>query len=396
MEAEEADGLLRRIVRRYYGFQIFFALLFWVPVYYDFQRRIGLSDPQIFRIQSVYYLAFCLLEIPTGYVADRWGHLRCMRAGGFILVLSSALPAVLPTYEGMLGHFLLLALARSFISGASSAYVYGALGELGDTGTFKVIEGRARAYGLVAKVLSWGVVGWMMQWHLAMPYWATTGASLIAVGYAFSLPPLGVVSAAAPRLALSPAFRALVKHPMLTLVMVQGISVFVLGRIVQVNLFQPILGEKGFPVTSYGVVMGGMAIFEALGSGYPHTVRRYLSDLNAVFVFTLIMAGTLSAIALSGMAGTAVALAVFALVGGLSFPIQRQLLNDTIPDARYRATLMSMESIVDRAVNAWVASLLAAYVSTGRTGAFLQLSAAVTVGLLFVLFIAMRVRRARA
>jgi MFS family permease len=355
MEAEEADGLLRRIVRRYYGFQIFFALLFWVPVYYDFQRRIGLSDPQIFRIQSVYYLAFCLLEIPTGYVADRWGHLRCMRAGGFILVLSSALPAVLPTYEGMLGHFLLLALARSFISGASSAYVYGALGELGDTGTFKVIEGRARAYGLVAKVLSWGVVGWMMQWHLAMPYWATTGASLIAVGYAFSLPPLGVVSAAAPRLALSPAFRALVKHPMLTLVMVQGISVFVLGRIVQVNLFQPILGEKGFPVTSYGVVMGGMAIFEALGSGYPHTVRRYLSDLN-----------------------------------------QRQLLNDTIPDARYRATLMSMESIVDRAVNAWVASLLAAYVSTGRTGAFLQVSAAVTVGLLLVLFIAMRVRRARA
>jgi MFS family permease len=392
MPAEEATArLLRRVVARYYGFQIFFALLFWVPIFYEYQRRIGLSDEEIFRIQSVYYLFFCLLEIPTGYLADRWGRLECMRAGGWTLVLSNALPVLVPTATGMLVHFVLLALARSFVSGASSAYVYAYLADAGDTETFKTIEGRARSYGLVAKVVCWATVGLLFRSHIALPYGATVIASIASVAFAHALPQPRRRDGREPRaLDLWPAFAALGRSPMLTLVMVQGVSVFVLGRIVQVNLFQPILSEKGVPVSSHGLVMASMALFEALGSGFPERVRRFVSDLDAVFVLTLLTGAALSIVALTGWVGTTIALMGFALVTGLSFPIQRQLFNDTIPDPRYRATLMSMESILDRAASAWVASLLAAYVTGGRTGRFLHVAAAVTVALMLVVFVAMK------
>ena len=60
-----------RLIRRYYIFQFLFSMLFWAPIFFEFQKRLGLSDGEIFRIQSLYYLAFCFLEIPTGFFAER-------------------------------------------------------------------------------------------------------------------------------------------------------------------------------------------------------------------------------------------------------------------------------------------------------------------------------------
>lgn len=379
--AAEAEARRSRVVRGYYGFQVFFALLFWVPIHYEFQRRIGLGDEAIFGIQSIYYAVFCLLEIPTGLFADRIGHLRSMKAGAITLLACNLLPVFAPSYAGMLGHFVLLALARSFVSGASSAYLYARLGELGEAERFKVVEGRSRAYGLAAKVLSWGVVGWLLDWHASAPYLATAFASALAIVYAWLLPGPRASGAEAPAapLALTEAWSSLRSSPMLVLVMVQGVALFVLGRVVQTNLFQPVLGERAFPIESYGVVMSAMALFEALGSAYPQALRRWLTDLDAVFVASVVSALTLSAIALSGIAGTLLALAVFSLATGYAYPIQRQLVTAAIADGRYRATVLSIESIVDRGVNAWIVAYLGGYVASGRISELLHLAAGVTV-----------------
>lgn len=393
--ALDASAARRSLVRRYYAFTIFFSLLFWLPIFYEFQRRIGLSDQRIFAIQSLYYVVFCVLEIPTGFFADRVGHLSSMRAGALVLVAAHLVPSLSPTDAGMLAHFLLIALSRSLISGASSAYVYERLRELGDTEAYKQIEGRARAYGLVAKVVCWSFVGALMERWLTGPYWLTTASAVLSVGCAYALPrSLGTAPEAArdapQRLAFTPALAMLRASPVLVLVMLQGIALFVLGRIVQVNLFQPVLAEKGFPVASYGVALAASSIFEAVGSAWPEQLRRLFSDKNAVFVLTLLMAGSMSWLAVSGPVSAAIALSVFSLACGLSFPIQRQLFNDLIPDGRYRATLLSTESIADRAVNALVAASLGGWVASGRTGAFLHLSALVTTAAMAVLFVLMR------
>lgn len=394
---------MKKVVRLYYGFQFFFPLLLWLPVFYEYQKRMGLSDPQIFSIQSLYYIAFCLLEIPTGFVADFWGCRRSMRLGAGVLVVSNLIPVFFTGYSGFLAHFILVAVSRSLISGAANAYIYDYLKSRGAAEDYKRVEGNARAYGLAGKVVCWAGIGAVMQWHLTLPYWLTAFCALASFIIAGKLPELTGVPAlrgAAPapngggrvwtgfRDYFGPVLRILGNSPFLVILMFQGTGVFALAHICQVNLYQPVLGAKSFSVVSFGWIMSVMTVFEAVGSAYHSWTRRFLSDLMAVFALTVVIALSFSLMAVSGKAGTMAGLFIFAYATGLSYPLQRQLLNDAIPDSRYRATLLSIESIIDRAICACVTPFIAGFVSGGQMGFLLHILAmgtAVFMGILFFL-----------
>ena len=380
---------LKRVIGLYYGFQFFFSLLVWLPIFYEYQKRIGLSDIEIFRIQSVYYIAFCLLEIPTGMLADLWGHRLCMRFGALTLVVANLLPIFFQSFGGMMVHFLFIAVSRSLISGASSAYLYDFLRTHGAVDRYKEIEGRARAYGLVGKVVFWSGIGFVMSRFLTMPYWLTVVAAAVSVGYALALPKEVAVEKRA-KLSVVGATQLIVSNPYILFLMFQGIAIFVLARICQVNLFQPILASKSMSLGSFGIVMSLMTLFEALGSAYPQWLKRKLADLSAVFLLTVIMAATLALIPIARPYTTVALLCVFSLATGFSFPVQRQLLNDAVAAPQYRATILSIESIMDRAVCAWVASLLGASLAQHNLDGFLITSGVVTTVGMLLLYVGLK------
>jgi len=385
---------LKRLFFTFNAFQFFFSLLLWVPIFYEYQKRIGLNDTEIFRIQSIYYLVFCLLEIPTGYLADLLGYRLCLILGSITLIIANIWVPFAPTYIGFLSHFILIALARSFVSGASSAYLYETLHQQSALEEYKEAEGRARAYSLVGKVICWAMVGPIMQWHLTLPYWLTALNASIGLVFAFLLPNTKIAHKS--RASISEIFSILYTNPYLVLIMFQGVALFVLQRICQVNLFQPILQNKGFSVVTYGMVMALMTIFEAIGAFKSKWVRRYLNDLNAVFVFTFFSGISFLFLSFHSFMGidlkivTITSLCLFSYVMGISFPIQRQLMNQAIPEPRLRASLLSSESIIDRAVNSMVASSLGLALASGQLLLFLKKSAFYSV--LSVLMIALLIR----
>jgi MFS family permease len=400
------------VIRAYYAFQFFFTLLFWTPVFFEYQKRMGLSDPEIFRIQSLYYVAFCLFEIPTGYFADRFGYIRSMKLGAVALVVSNLIAVYVTNFEGFLLHWILIAAARSFVSGASSAYLYEYLRRTsgGKTEEFKQIEGNARAYSLFGRVLCFAIIGFLMEWKLTLPYWLTAASAAVSLGFAAALPGflgktdssavpggagkgsaqnlgaptvggsaqnlgstpaggsaqnLGAEEAPTPippsvraRQGLGAAFLQAIRSEWLLLLMFQGVVLFVLARIVTINLFQPILASKHFGLGAYGVVMAGMTLVEAVGAARPRWMRRWFSDLDSVCILSAIMGATALAIPFFAQYGTLLMFALFSLATGLSYPIQRQVMNDAIPDPDFRATILSLESLIDRAVTAVAAALL--------------------------------------
>ncbi|MBI2606246.1 MAG: MFS transporter [Deltaproteobacteria bacterium] len=371
-----------RTIRVYYAFQFFFSLLLWVPVFYEYQRRFGLSDARIFRIQSLYYLAFCLAEIPTGLLADRFGSRAAMRAGAGTLLAANLLPVFWTSYAGFLLHFLFIAAARSLISGAASAYLYEHLRSRGAAAQYKRYEGRARALGLAGKVVCWGAVGYLMEWKVALPYVLTAVSSAIAVWFAWRLDPAHARSAnkTAETMLMarfSGVFATIRKHPAIVPVMFQGIGIFVLARICQVNLFQPILLEKGIANAHHGAVMGLMTLFEALGSWRPDLHRA--SDRARIVSYTVLIAASLVVTGYGGQVAALIGLCVFAFGVGLSTPVQMQMMNDAIPDSGVRATVLSLESIVDRAVCAAVAAVVGGFVARGEIARFLVLSSGAAV-----------------
>ncbi len=377
-----------RLLRLYTGFQFFFGLLLWLPIFFAYQEHMGLTGAEIFQIQSLYQIIFCFLEIPTGWFADRRGYLSSIRIGALTLIVANLMPIFAVSYSAFLIHFSLIALSRSFISGASSAYLYEALKERGETYRYKEIEGAARTYGLFGKVLGWAGVGYLMEWHITLPYWTTALASLIALGLALVLPQLANSALRAdvahnePRLtflnSLRVLFNELRKQRALCFVMLQGIAIFVLSRILQVTLFQPILTSKSLSLGSHGLIMSAMTIFEALGSWKPHWTRRWLTDWHAITWMTVGIAGTMIILPWANAAVTIAALCASSLLVGSSFPIQKQIMNDTIQGSHRRATVLSIESILDRGVSALATFLLASYMVTGQMNDFLIHSAIVT------------------
>ena len=380
-----------RLARLYCGYQFFFSLLLWLPVFYEFQKRIGLGDAQIFSIQSAYYLAFCLFEIPTGWFGDRFGYLKCLRSGAILLVVANLLPVFFASSAGMLTHFLAIALSRSLVSGAGSAHLYEGLSRLGEVSRYKQVEGNARAYGLLGKVVLWLFVGKLMEWRLDSPYLLTAALTSISVVYAYLLKPLEplpkqlLISEAvlgnsfnhgAPRSqSLLSVLHGLKQSPLLLALMFQGIGLFVLTRIVQVNLFQPILSSKRLDLALYGAVLSTTSVFEAVGSARSGGLRKWIGDREAVFALTATMAAVLFMLPWLGRGGTWLGLGVFSLAIGFATPIQRQLINDAIPDGKYRATFLSLESILDRGACSWVAAYLSAALVHSGLDHFLWISA---------------------
>ncbi|WP_333760561.1 MFS transporter [Streptomyces sp. IBSBF 2390] len=387
--AAAAPPAARRIIRLNNGFQLLFNLLWWMPVFYAYQRDAGLSDGQIFGIQSIYYIAFCLFEIPTGVVADRIGARNCLRAGAVVMTAANLVPVVSASYAGFLVHFLAIAAGRSLTSGAASAYLYEGLRAERAESHYLRAEGTARALGLAAKVGCWPLVGPLMALAPQTPYVLSAASAAGSLGCALALPRLAPggaeAGADAPRgrrgsllRDSGAALRALRASPWLALLMVQGVAVFTLSRICQVNLFQPVLLEHGVGESTHGSVLAAMTVAEAVASGRPQWLGRRLSPMAWVSVLSVALAATLAGTALGGPWAVIALLCAFAAITGFVYPVQRKLVNDAIPSDAPRATLLSVESIVDRGVCAIAAVAAGAYLAAGRLDALLWQSAAVT------------------
>ncbi|MEV7405221.1 MFS transporter [Streptomyces sp. NPDC091267] len=405
--ATAPTGTARRIIRLNYGFQLLFNLLWWMPVFYAYQKAAGLSDGQIFGIQSIYYVAFCLFEIPTGLIADRIGARNCLRAGAVVMTAANLAPVFSPSYTGFLLHFLAIAAGRSLTSGAASAYLYDGLrAEKCDEHYLKA-EGTARALGLAAKVVCWPLVGPLMALAHTAPYVLSAASAAGSLACAVALPRLAAPAdadgtrKAAGRAGTGrrggaflrdagSALRCVASSPWLALVMVQGVAVFTLSRICQVNLFQPILLDHGIGESSHGGVLAAMTVAEAVASARPQWLSRRLTPVAWVSVLSLALAGTLAGVTLGGPWVVIALLCLFAAATGFAYPVQRKLVNDAVPAHAPRATLLSVESIVDRAVCALAAVAAGAYLSAGRLDDLLWHSALATVVLLGVFQLVLR------
>lgn len=388
----------KSVVRRYVAFQLFFNLLLWLPVFYEAQKRLGLSDPEIFSIQSIYYVFFCIVGVPTGYISDRFGYKLSLFVGSGLLAVANLLPIASPSYTGFLSHFLLIAISRSFIMGAGSAYIYEYLQAQGRSEIYKQVEGDARFYSLVGRVLCWSVVGYMMARSVAIPYWISAFNALLALSCLIGLPDVATsIATMTPEKRKASSWHALaliVRSPYLLMLMLQGLGIFVLVRVLQVNLYQPMLSAKAFDVTSFGWIMSLMTLFEAAGSKLAHRVKSLLSDLSAVTASTVILSGCLVAIALAGQVGTLTALCVFSLAAGIAFPVQRQVMNDAVPESRFRATVLSVEQILDRSLCAVAVLPLGGLVQAGRVERTLYITGIATA--VFAVFLQIGIRRGKA
>ena len=142
-------------------------------------------------------LAITALEIPTGWLADRFGHRISLIAGAITQAAAMVLCWLGEGVVGLLSAILLVALGDTLRSGADQALLYRSCLALEREADFQRIESRSRSLQLVALVafiLTGGSI--VDRWGFAAGWIAEAAVSVVGVVIALAMvePPPGVRS----------------------------------------------------------------------------------------------------------------------------------------------------------------------------------------------------------
>jgi MFS family permease len=144
----------------------------------------GLSQAEIFLLQSIFSVACLLWELPSGYLADRIGAARSIK-------ISAPISAIGFVAYGLSDHFwqfaiceLVLAVSSGLISGVDRSLVFASLKAMGRQDDFAREFQRINARGYLGVALGAPVAMWLVP-HFGLGATLAVDGLLIAVGYVF-------------------------------------------------------------------------------------------------------------------------------------------------------------------------------------------------------------------
>ncbi|MCX6118227.1 MAG: MFS transporter [Proteobacteria bacterium] len=166
-----------------YLFSFFKMFLIIMPVIVPFFQSLGMSMTQVMQAQAVFALTVAAMEIPTGYIADRFGKRLSIFFGALLYAGCFTGLTFVDSFFGILIYEVMIGIAMGFVNGADISLIYEnfkgkttqldknvpvsvafanyqlavTLGE----STAAVLSGFLVSYGLRSVVLAQAIFGWM-------------------------------------------------------------------------------------------------------------------------------------------------------------------------------------------------------------------------------------------
>ena len=356
-------------------------LMFMVPVLVPFWRANGLSMTELMALQSYFSVVSVALEVPTGWLADRWGRRASLLLG---LAALCAAVAVYGVGHGLAAFLLAetcFGLGHALTSGADVALLHDSLHAAGRVAEYPRRFARYQAVQLAAGAASSAIGGLCFAQDPRAAWWLTLAALLLALWPAWRLvEPLhgerdrdGTTTPIA-KTAPGPAGRRAVAGLLLLGALTWG------GNRAAQWLMQPYFEHAGWTLASFGLLLAaGMGVAAAASRGSAALLQR-LGATRLAGTLLLASAGAFAAMAVAaphaawaGWVGLA-ALAVQQAVAGCVMTLYTTLFNQHLP-AAWRATGLSLQSLAGMAVYAATIPLLGAVADARNLSAALALLA---------------------
>ena len=289
-------------------------------------------------------LAIMLLEVPTGWLADRYGHRRSLILGSFVQVLGMLCCWLGQGIPGLIAASVLVALGDAFRSGADHALLYRTCVALGREADFQRIQARteaARLTAMVGLVLAGGAI--VTRWGFPAGWIAETVlcAAGLAMACAMSEPAedsdlLTADVAESPGSATVP-IRSLIA---LTL------PVSLLGSAASAASFLAQTSGHGEP-GRMSVLIAVVTLAEAAGAAL--AMRAAAADVTTMR--TLFGLGAICAGVAVMMPGAFMPVVVaLALLDGIAHSVRAPAVQRAVPD-QVRARAASLASACDQAIH---------------------------------------------
>ncbi len=105
------------------------GLVFYGPIATLYRESRGISLSEIFIIESISWILTMLLEVPWGWIADKFGYKRTLVISNFIFFISKIIFFKSYTFSMFLLERVLLSISISGLSGCDTALLYTSLGQ---------------------------------------------------------------------------------------------------------------------------------------------------------------------------------------------------------------------------------------------------------------------------
>lgn len=364
---------------------------FALPILLLFQQEYGLTLQQAFLLQSIYSIVLVMLEVPSGYAADRWGRRNTLLLGSFALFFGMLTYTVTTGFWGFLVAEVLLAVGSSFHSGTTEALTYDTLAALGEEKRYLKVNGLQGFFALGSKTMTSLLVGLLAAVSLRLPFWADVTLFGFSTLICFTLvEPERIVMKETQHLrAMGRIFmHALVHHKIL-----RGLIVlFTVIAAIDLQLFwflQSYQLEVGLPLTYFGITNAAMCLLGALAYKEAHRLGRKTENLSTLFAIAFVLLLTCFGL---GVISATWGLAFF-IVEGIAFgifdPITSNLMNRHIT-SDIRATVLSIRSFAARLLFALLTPFLGYMADAFSLSFALLLTGCIGIAALAVTFVMTR------
>lgn len=322
-----------------------------MPILMLYYQDEGLSAHESFLLKAVYSVIIIILEIPSGYFADRIGRKDTLVIGAFMGVLGMLIYALFGGFWAFLMAEIVLGISQSFMSGSDSAMMYDSLLNDNREKLYTKFEGLNTAIGNGAESIAAILGGLLAGISFKLPFMVQSGIAFIAIPAALTLiePP----SLRQGHETIKHTFRIIVnviiKNNDLRYYLLFS-SIIGSCTLTMAWIYHPYLKEAlNVSLYQIGLIAAGLNLIAAIFSGSAHYISHKLSNKALLTTFGLCI--PLCYIFIGWINGFAVliVLGIFYMLRGVATPVLKNLVNKHTP-SDIRATVLSARNFVIRMV----------------------------------------------
>ncbi|BCS94940.1 MFS transporter [Desulfoluna limicola] len=173
-------------ITRYPWYLFFRDCHFWGPAFFLYFTSV-LTLSEALQLEAVYYVGVAVMEVPSGYVSDRFGRRRTLLLSSGCLALAYLLFLTGSSFYQFAVAQLFLAAGFAAASGTDTALHFESLKALNREAEYVTREGKALRYALLAGGISAIVGGLIAMGQLRWVYGASFVSAVISWCMVFSM-----------------------------------------------------------------------------------------------------------------------------------------------------------------------------------------------------------------
>ncbi len=333
-----------------YIIKIVFWFLLIMPVIVPFYYHFGLSTSQIFIIQAAYSLSMVLFEIPSGYIADRFGRKNSILTGAVLGFLGYLLYCFSGGFWEFMIAEIILGIGQSMISGADSALLYDTLKSGNTEGDYIKYEGRMSSFGNFAESIG-GICGSLLAViAIKMPFYIQCSLVFFAIPAAMFLkePTMYTVH----KTNLKDIFR-IVRYTLHDNKRLRENALFsaIMGAatLSMAWLAQPFFLSVAIPIALFGVLWAVLNFSVGLSSFYAFKIAKNKTQTIVLWSIAILIPFFYVFLGIFVSQWALVGLLAFYLLRGFVHPVLKDYIHNETP-SEMRATVLSIRNFIIRIV----------------------------------------------